>query len=280
MVSFRPLPCLLATVLLASFASCSPKPASITTTPAKVELFEAGGSVQLNPTVADKNKRTIPKATVTYSSQDPTVAEVDDKGKVTARGTGTTTLEVKCGEVAAKVPATVCIVTGLKLQLASDLDSLAAGPKDSSYALRVTALNENRQPADLSKAQWLSSDPKVATVDPQGVLTLLADGKTDISVSIGKQKATLPVPVSLLTPMAIKLGAPTQTVAAGESLPLGFTVISNLGGPMSFPCTFEVSDPTVASVDGKGVVTGLKRGTTRVKIQAGENLNSLTVSVR
>lgn len=280
MVSFYRVPLLIAATLLVSAFACSPKPASIAVTPPKAEIFDAGGTVQLTPTVQDKKGKVIPNAAVSYSSKNPAVAEVDDKGKVTARGTGATVIEVKCADISGQIQVAVSIVDSLKLQLAADGDSCAAGPKDSTYALRVTALNESRQPADLSKAKWVSSDPKIATVDGRGVLTLLSEGKTEVTVAIGKQSASLPVGVSLLTPMAIKLGAPSQTVNAGETAPLAFTVISNLGGPMTFPCAFELSDPTVATVDEKGRVTGLKRGATQVKIRAGVNINSMSVTVR
>ncbi len=269
----------LAAVVLLGFAACA-KPAKIQVSPPKVELRDAGATAQLSATVQDAKGNPM-KAAVAYSSTKSAVADVDASGKVSAYGSGDAEIVVTCEQVAARVPVTVRIVQSIKLGLAQEADTAAAGPANSTYALKVTATDEAGQPADLSKAAWSSSDPKVATVDNKGVLTLLSNGKTEISVRYGKAAAcTFSVPVAILVPMAIKLDQPALSLKMGESAPLAFTVLSNAGSPMTATPTFTSSNPKVAAVDEKGTVTGVSRGAAQITIAVGESVNAVTVSVR
>jgi len=87
----------LAVALLVSVAACSPNPASVTVAPSKAELLDAGGTVQLTPTVLDQKGKAIPKMVVSYASQNPAIAEVDDMGKVTGLKRGTTQVKIRAG---------------------------------------------------------------------------------------------------------------------------------------------------------------------------------------
>lgn len=271
---------LLAPLALVLALACGQDPAKVTLTPAKADLFDAGGNVQLTAAVADKKGEAIAGAEVTFASENPSVAEVDAKGKVTAKGSGDTEIVATCGEVKGSAKVSVRIVTSLQLAMAADGDVVAAGAANSTYALRVTSTNENREPADLTKATWASSDPKVATVAPGGVLTLLSPGRTVVSVKMGKTKAELPVTVELLVPLAVKIDTPPPALKVGESAPLSFTVLSNRGGAMTVQATFTSSDPEVVAVDDRGVITGVRRGAAQVTIRAGEGYNTVPVTVR
>jgi uncharacterized protein YjdB len=175
---------------------------------------------------------------------------------------------------------TVRLLSTLQLALASQSDTEAAGPLNGTYGLKVTALDEQQKPADLDRATWKSSDPKVATVDKAGVLTLLSPGRIEITVQQGKTAMTLPVTVDILIPSAVKLDAPALSLQRGQTAPLAYTIISNRGSAMVGTTTFTSSAPEVAAVDDKGVVTGVGRGSAQVKIQAGEAANTVTVTVR
>jgi len=260
--------------------SCSKTPASVTVSPAKVEICDIGGSAQLAVTVKDKDGKPIEKAAVTYASANAKVAEVEADGHVNALASGDTEITVTAGPVSTKVPVRVRLITSLQLAMAREGETLAAGILNGTYPLKVTGFDEARNPADLSRATWKSSAPAVAAVDSAGVLTLLSTGKTEISVQMGKTVAKLLVPVEILIPMAIKLDAPTFSVKSGESAPLPYAVVSDRGTILTISPTFTSSAPDVVAVDDKGVVTGGKRGAAQVKIQTGAAVNTITVTVR
>ncbi|MCI4398456.1 MAG: Ig-like domain-containing protein [Acidobacteria bacterium] len=264
-----------------SLLACA-QPAKVKIDPAKVQLFDSGASKIVNVTVLDQKGRPMDKPKLKFSSSNPEVAEVDGAGKVMANSTGDAQVTVTAGKVSASVPVMVRIAASLKLDFRdkSQLVSGVQGPANSQVPLLVSGLDEMGKPADLSVATFASSDPKVAVLDQQGVLTILSNGTTDVSVSLGKTKATLRVPVTILVPMAIKLQSPSLTVKAGESSPIPYEVISDAGTTLSIVPLFTSSDPSVAKVDGNGLVTGLSRGSATVSIRAGDASNNVTVSVR
>jgi len=266
--------------LFASGLACSKTPASVSVAPAKVEISDIGGSQQLAVTVKDKNGKPIEKTPLTFATADPKVAEVEADGRVNAIASGDTEVTVTAGPVSAKVPVRVRLITTLELAMAREGETAAAGILNGTYALKVTAFDEARKPADLSRAAWKSTAPAVATVDQAGVLTLFSTGKTEISVQMGKTQAKLLVPVEILVPMAIKLESPTFSVKSGESAPLLFSVVSDQGSLLTLTPAFTSSAPEVVAVDDKGTVSGLKRGTAQVTIRAGEATNTVAVTVR
>lgn len=266
--------------LLFSGLACSKTPASVAVSPDKVEISDIGGSAQLKVTVKDDEGEAIEGAAVTFATADAKVAEVEADGRVAAIATGDTSVTVTSGPASATVPVRVRLLSTLELAMAREGDTVAAGVVNGRYPLKVTALDEARRPADLSSAVWNSSAPMVASIDKTGVVTLLSAGRTEISVQMGKTVAKLPMSVEILVPMAIKLEAPTFSVKAGESARLPFSVVSDQGSLLDILPTFTSSAPEVADVDAKGAVTGLKRGAAQVKIQSGEAVNTIAVTVR
>ena len=257
-------------------AACA-KPTKVEVSPKELVLHDPGGSKTLTVTVFDQKNRPMDKAKVKFSTSAPEIAEVDEAGKVTAKGSGEATITASCGRASGSSEARIRLVTSIKLSLP---DSGVSGPAGSAAELTVKARNERGEDADLSDAIFKSSDPKVALVDKTGRLTLLTTGTTEIQASIGKASAKLSVPVRIEVPAAVKVDAPTQSVALGETKPLEFTVLSDLGRPIAVPVTLTTSSDKIAAVDEKGNVTGAGRGTATVTITAGSATNSVRVVVR
>lgn len=259
------------------FGAACAKPTKVTVSPKEFVLHDPGGSKTLAVTVLDQKGRPMDKAKVLFSSSAPEVAEVDGAGKVTAKGSGDAVVTATCGKVSGTSEAHVRLVASISL---AQPELGVSGPAGSVVPLKVEAKNERGEDADLADAVFKSSDPKVALVDNTGRLTLLATGTTEIQASIGKASYKLSVPVRVEVPAAVKVETPTQTVALGESKPLEFTVLSDLGRPIAVPVTLTTSSDKIAAVDEKGNVTGVARGTATVTITAGTATNSVRVVVR
>ncbi len=268
-------------LLLSSFLACA-KPAKINSDPPKVQLFDSGGTKALRVTVLDQKGRPMDGPKLKFSSSNPEVAEVDNAGKVAAYMSGEAVITVSSGTVSARVPVVVRIASSLELKFMDKAQETAGiqGPVNSHAPLLVSGMDDLGKPADLSAATFASSNSKAASVDQHGVLTLLSSGTTEVSVSMGKTKATLQVPVTILVPMAIKLENPALSVKVGESLPLAYTVISDAGTALAIVPAFASSDAGVAKVDEKGVVTGISRGSVTISISIGGAANNVAVTVR
>ncbi len=266
----------LAVVVLAA-VGCS-KPTKVEVRPDHVILREAGGRKNLLVTVLDQKGRPMDKAKVTFASSAPDVAEVDASGIVKAKSSGKAIISASCGKAAGAAQVDVKIVSSVKLALP---DSGSVGPANTVVPLVVSGKNDQGEQADLDGIVFSSSVPQVAAVDGKGDLTLLSTGDTVITATIGKATATLPVKVEIEVPAAVKVDKSTQEVRLGEPSPLDFTVLSDLGRPMtSAPLTCTSSNEKVLQVDAKGTATGVGRGTAVVTIAAGTAKNTIRVVVR
>ncbi len=112
---------------------------------------------------------------VTWKSTDTDVVTVTETGVIKAVGTGTATVKLTVGNVSTSCRITVLQpVTSISLDRSSiSLDS-ADNYQFSAYIYPSTASNKN--------VVWESSDPSVATVDDNGMVTALKKGTAKITV--------------------------------------------------------------------------------------------------
>jgi len=268
---------LVAAMALVAGLACS-KPARVTLSPKQILLNDSGASKTLQVAVFDAKDRPMGKAKVTFASSSPEVAEVDAGGKVIVRLSGEAIITATSGKVSGTAKVVSHLVSSLKLELP---EGGAKGPAGALVPLVITGRNEKGDPADLMGIAFSSSDPTIATVDPEGRLTLLRSGSVTLVATIGKSRAELLAEVHVLVPTAIKVPIPpVQTLHVGETVRLDATVLSDLGDPMKIPLTCSTSSDKVATVDSNGMVTGVARGTAEITILAGAARNTLKVIIR
>ena len=125
--------------------------------------------------------------TVTWNSDNPSVATVDQNGQVTAVNAGNACITASAGEVSATCEVTVFIpVTSVSLN--STTLKLLEG---ETAFLEATVLPED---ATDKNVLWYSSHPSVASVDG-GTVTAVSFGQTVIVAQIGDQSAICEVTV-------------------------------------------------------------------------------------
>ena len=125
--------------------------------------------------------------TVTWSSDNPSVATVDQNGQVTAVNAGNACITASAGEVSATCEVTVFIpVTSVSLN--STTLKLLEG---ETAFLEATVLPED---ATDKNVLWYSSHPSVASVDG-GTVTAVSFGQTVITAQVGDQSAMCEVTV-------------------------------------------------------------------------------------
>lgn len=122
---------------------------------------------------------------VTWESRDEKVCTVENDGKVTAVGAGTTSIiatNVDTGLTAYCVVTVTQPVTGITLN--SDYQQLWVGAK---YAIIPTI---EPYDAENKNVTYMSSDPTVASVDENGIVTALKGGSCIIEVTTEVNKLT------------------------------------------------------------------------------------------
>ena len=127
--------------------------------------------------------------TVTWTSNNSSIASVDNYGIVTAQGGGTTTIVATCGGKTAYCNVTVTVPVSSVTLNKTEL-SLKEG---TSEALTATV---NPDDATDRTVTWTSSNSSVATVDNTGKVTAIAPGSAQITAASGGKSAVCTVTVT------------------------------------------------------------------------------------
>lgn len=134
---------------------------------------------------------------VTLTSSDPSVATVNNFGKVTGIAPGTATITVSCGEISASTNIRVVeqpssssqTITAQSLNLSSNYVVLKPGASQKITG-KVT-------PSSASQSlTFKSQDTSVATVSKNGVITAVNTGATSVIISNGTISASVTVIVN------------------------------------------------------------------------------------
>ena len=198
---------------------------------------------------------------VTWNSSDAAIATVDDNGVVTGIKAGTATITVTTvdGDFAATCAVTVLQqpVTGISL----DKTSVTLNTTET-YTLVATV-----DPVDASNKSvtWSSSDAAIATVDDKGVLTGIKAGTATITVTTVDGDFTATCAVTVLQPVTgVSLDKTSVTLNTTDT----YTLIVNVDpiDASNKSVTWSSSDAAIATVDEKGVVTGIKAGTATITV--------------
>lgn len=146
----------------------------------KTSLSLAKGSAEtLTATVSPADAT---DKTVRWSSDNPSVASVDQHGLVTAVNTGEATITAAAGDISATCTVSVFVpVTSVTLNPANM--TLIVG---ETATLEVSILPEEATDKDV---MWYSSDPNVALVEA-GSITALSFGEAVITAQVGNQSAS------------------------------------------------------------------------------------------
>jgi hypothetical protein len=132
---------------------------------------------------------------------------------------------------------------------------------------------------------WSSADPSVAVVNGAGIVVAARAGETMVTATSGQAVARMPIVVRERPPTQVarlQVAPRSQTVSIiGGTAHLSVVATDLRGTPIGDPAvTWSSLDPTVARVDGRGVVTAFGSGTARITAVAGGVADTAEVLVR
>ena len=129
---------------------------------------------------------------------------------------------------------------------------------------------------------WSSSNPAIATVDANGLVTAVSPGSALITASSGGVSTSRPVYVEVAPePSRIVLNISEATLSAvGQSLQLDAQVYDSGGAAIpGAEVMWSSSRPDVATVDASGLVIAVSNGTTRITASSGDASANATIHV-
>ena len=114
---------------------------------------------------------------------------------------------------------------------------------------------------------WRSSGPAVATVDQTGLVTAVDNGTATIHATLGSLADSVPAQVEQV-PAEVAISPeddPLVFETLGDSVRLSAEALDANGHPVAgVPVTWSISDASVATIDGDGLVTARGNGNATV----------------
>lgn len=251
-----------------------PTPVGIVVDPPSAGLRSLGETVVFEATVVDARSDPIPGIEVEWSSGDEAVLEHAGGGsfRAAANGVAPVVAAATVGETILRSSVTVTVAQEVA-RLTVTPERLTLGAPGESATLAIDARDANGHPVVDPEAGWGSSDPGVASVSPDGVVTATGPGVATITASADGVTATAevtveeagpgPVVTVEVTPGSVVLATPGETAPlAAEALDAGGSAVAGASA------TWSTDAPAVATVSSTGplsaVVTAEGPGTATI----------------
>ena len=196
-------------------------------------------------------------------------------GKITYLAAGTVTLTAKIGDSIATKQITITTVPATSISVTAPEDHTTAVGK--SFTLTATVLPDNTTDKTVT---WSSSDTSKATIDEEGLVSLLAAGEVTFTATANDGSGVTGSYTMTVTEYkaatAITLDKTTASGNVGDTLTLVATVTP---ADSDDTVVWSSSDESIASVNENGMVTYKKAGTVTITAQAGDKTATCKITI-
>ena len=151
-----------------------------------------GETLQITPEAFDQNKDPMINVTFSWSSSNTAVATVNNAGLVVLNKTGTTTIKATSGSISGSLQITVTETANLNsIVVTSPIESTYLGISDDQVQLEAMSYDQFGNAFQNVSYQWSTSDDNIATVDQNGLVTLLSSGDVEITAQANNISGTV-----------------------------------------------------------------------------------------
>ncbi len=187
---------------------------------------------------------------------------------VTAKDAGGLTADQRFGVVVDSAKPTTVVVSPDSARLS----------KDETVQLSATVFDQLDGEMEDVDVSWASGDPGVATVSSSGLVTAEGGGSTTVTAAAGDARGTAAVTVRQPVDV-VRVRPSTAVISSTGDLQLRATALDENGDELDVSFQWKSSDPSAASVDQSGVVSGESTGSATVTVSAGgkEATSEITV---
>ena len=240
----------------------NPLAASIAT--GQTQAFTANGNF------SDGSQTDITNA-VSWSSSATNFATVDQTGLATGVSAGASTISAASGSVTPGIAAlTITAAVLTEIDIAPDAQYIPVG---GQFPLSLTGTYSDGSTQDITaNATWSSSDPTLASVDPNtGIVTGVAnsnDNPVTITATYGGISSTTTVYITDAAPVSVQLTPSTSSIASGTTQQYSVNVVYSDGSlqPVTSGLSWLSSSASVAGVNANGLATALAPGQTTITV--------------
>ena len=205
--------------------------------------------------------------TLTWATNNESVAAVDANGNITAVAAGTATISVTTHNGKKDTLKVTVYTPPTYVKVAEETASMGVGQKlqlkvetDTTYAKAIS---------------YASSNAKVATVSSTGVVKAVKAGTATITVkSQNGLQDTIAITV-YKAPSKVTLSDSSITIGVGET----YTLVPKIPANSYTTLSYASSNAKIATVSADGVVTGVKAGTAKIGVKT-HNGKTATLKVK
>src|SRR5216117_2448837 len=242
-------------------SGCTVPVASVSVTPASATVA-AGQSVQLTATPKDANGTPLSGRTVTWSSNNTSVAIADVNGNVTAIAPGSATITATSEGQSGTAAITVTNVPVVSVTVTPASASSQHGQK---IQLAATPKDANGNALTGRVVTWSSSNTAVASVNAGGFVTSSAAGSATITAASEGKSGTSAITVTSVPVASVTVSPASASVPEGQTVQLTATPKDVNGNPLTGrTITWSSSNTSVATVNSSGLVSGVVAGSATI----------------
>jgi hypothetical protein len=238
-----------------------------------------GTTLQLTAIGVFSNNSSRRVQEVTWSSEDESLAAVDDKGLITAApaGSGSTVISALSGSIVGSTVITVAPLASISISPPSG--SLAPGTSQNFAATAVLANSARQDVTGLST--WVSSDAGIAAVSGAGFATA-ATGTTGTAI-VSATFSGITGTALLTTAPVTALSIVPDSAAVVQGTTLRFraagTLSNNSVQDITTSVIWSAEPQSVASISGSGLAVGNSAGTALISATFGGIPGSAVLTV-
>jgi hypothetical protein len=230
--------------------------------PAEVRL---GTRATLTARALDRRGAVV-QSPVTWTSRNPAVASITHSGLLSPSSRGVAELVAEAGGVTRTVHVTVLGPPVVDVVIDGVPPVWVVGATVTLRAVVRTArtIDDNRE----HTVEWRSSDPAIAVVSADGVVTARAPGAAVITAHCEGIRGSATVTVVSVRAATVVIAAPPSPLRLGDRVTLKATVYDAAGKVVTRPISWRSTDARVAAVDQSGQVAAQAEGWAIVTAQA------------
>jgi len=231
---------------------------TVTVTPRTANL-PAGQTLQLVARLTDSAGTNLTGRSVTWETDQPTIATVSSTGVVSALTAGRANITAIAEGKSGISTITVTPVPVASVMIQPGAATILIGKTQQFTATTLDASNNVLPGRSIT---WISGAPSVATVTQSGLVTAVGAGSALIFAASEGISTSVNVTVSTVGVAQVRMTPQSGTVQQGKTLQLAAQPVDVNGTPITGrTVTWNSTAPTVASVSSTGLVTGIAQGT-------------------
>ncbi|MBR4455127.1 MAG: Ig domain-containing protein [Solobacterium sp.] len=249
---------------------------SVSVSSTSVRLKNIGDTYKLAAIISPGNAS---NKNVTWSSNKPSVVTVDGNGTLRAVANGSAKVTVKTDDGGKTAVCTVRVGDG-----GIALEDIDVDPYNATIKVGQTLqLKVIYKPSDASdkKVTWDTSDPRIATVDQNGLVVGVSKGTAEITVKSHDggytDKCKVTVQSNYVEVEKVVLSQHVIIMNQGETRVLTATVLPT--NAQNKRVVWSTENTFIAAVDQSGTVSAIKTGVTNIVVTSEDQQKTDTCTV-